>query len=422
VSHLLLGRLAAARAESDRLFQLVHPASLYDRPIPERHRIIFYRGHLEAFDWNLLQPRITGVKSFEPSLDRLFAFGIDPVDGGLPSDRPGDWPSQAQVEDYVRHTRAGLDSSMDGDVDSQLMNVAIEHRLMHVETLAYMLHQLPADRKAAEAQPQVPSAGAPRSGMVEIPAGRATLGISSSEGSFGWDNEFETRFVAVPAFAIDRHKITNGEYLEFLRSGGYRDRAFWSETDWNWKERHGIVHPVFWRGDAGRWLYRGMFEEIPLPLDWPVYVSRAEAAAYAGWAGKRLPTEAEWHRAAYGTFDGPERSFPWGNEAPHSDRGYFGLRRWDPSPVNAFPHGQSAFGVEGILANGWEWTSSVFEPFPGFAPFPFYEGYSANFFDGLHYVMKGGSTRTERSMLRRSFRNWFQAHYQYVYAGFRCAK
>ena len=155
-----------------------------------------------------------------------------------------------------------------------------------------------------------------------------------------------------------------------------------------------------------------MFDEIPLPASWPVYVSHAEAAAYARWAGKRLPTEAEWQRASKGV--PPESKL----EAEH---GYFDFARWDPAPVNAFPRASSAFGVDGLLANGWEWTASPFEPFAGFKPFPFYEGYSANFFDGKHYVMKGGSTRTDRSMLRPSFRNWFQLHYQYVYAGFRCA-
>jgi formylglycine-generating enzyme required for sulfatase activity len=161
-----------------------------------------------------------------------------------------------------------------------------------------------------------------------------------------------------------------------------------------------------------------MFDEIPLPLSWPVYVSQAEAAAYARWAGKRLPTEAEWQRAAYGSNDS---RFPWGDQAPGPEHGYFNLERWDPAPVDAFPRGRSAFGLDGLLANGWEWTASPFEPYAGFKAFPFYEGYSANFFDGKHFVMKGGSARTDRSMLRRSFRNWFQPHYPFVYAGFRCA-
>jgi formylglycine-generating enzyme required for sulfatase activity len=160
-----------------------------------------------------------------------------------------------------------------------------------------------------------------------------------------------------------------------------------------------------------------MFDEIPLPLSWPVYVSQAEASAYARWAGKRLPTEAEWQRASYGA---SSRPFPWGAETPGPEHGYFNFERWDPSPVDAFPAGRSAFGLDGLLANGWEWTSTLFGPFEGFKTFPFYEGYSANFFDGKHFVMKGGSPRTDRSMLRRSFRNWFQPHYPYVYAGFRC--
>jgi formylglycine-generating enzyme required for sulfatase activity len=164
-----------------------------------------------------------------------------------------------------------------------------------------------------------------------------------------------------------------------------------------------------------------MFEEIPLPLSWPVYVSQAEASAYARWAGKRLPTESEWQRAAYGSPDRTERSFPWGDRAPGPEHGYFDFERWDPTPVDSFPSGRSAFGLDGLLANGWEWTATPFGPFDGFKPFPFYEGYSANFFDGKHFVMKGGSPRTDRSMLRRSFRNWFQPHYPYVYAGFRCA-
>ena len=163
-----------------------------------------------------------------------------------------------------------------------------------------------------------------------------------------------------------------------------------------------------------------MFREVPLPLDWPVYVSHAEAAAYARWTKNSLPTEAQWHRAAYGARDGLERPYPWGSEPPSGKRGNFDFRGWDPTPVNAFPEGQSAFGVADLLGNGWEWTSSQFEPFPGFKPFPFYPGYSADFFDGKHYVLKGGSAPTAACMLRRSFRNWFQPHYQYVYASFRC--
>jgi ergothioneine biosynthesis protein EgtB len=410
--------LAEARKQTDRLFDLVSPDALYDRPIPERHRIIFYVGHLEAFDWNLLRPHMRNTPVFDARLDRLFAFGIDPVDGGLPTDQPADWPEVDEVLRYCRTVRQSLD---DAEHDGELLHTAVEHRLMHAETLAYMLHQLPLDRKLTEGQAVTPNAGSVHAGAVQVPGGAATLG-QVRNGAFGWDNEFDAHTVEVPAFAIDRYKVTNAEYLHFMESGGYEDRKLWRDADWQWKEEAGIAHPVFWKRAGGEWHYRTMFEEIALPMKWPVYVSHAEASAYARWAGARLPGEAEWHRAAYGSPEGAERQFPWGEEAPDSRHGYFDFARWDPAPVNAFPCGRSAFGVEGLLANGWEWTGTPFAPFEGFAARPFYPGYSADFFDGKHFVMKGGSTRTAACMLRRSFRNWFQAHYQYVYAGFRCVR
>src|SRR5260370_20422319 len=144
----------------------------------------------------------------------------------------------------------------------------------------------------------------------------------------------------------------------------------------------GRGHPVFGarRGDSSA--CRTMFEEIPLPLDWPVYVSHDEASAYARWAGKELPTEAEWHRAAFATRDGSERAYPWGAEPPSLRHGNFDLLRWDPTPVGSFPGGSSELGVADLVGNGWEWTRTLFAPFPGFEPFSFYLGYSANFFDG----------------------------------------
>jgi gamma-glutamyl hercynylcysteine S-oxide synthase len=432
VRHQLLERVSDARRRSDQLFEIVRSDSMYERPIPERHRIIFYVGHLEAFDWNLLHENILGLKSFQPEFDRLFAFGIDPVGGGLPSDQASDWPSIEVVRDYVSRIRAALDEKLaDGSLESSgatrdgfpvdtLLNVAIEHRLMHVETLAYMLHQLPFDRKVPQRSLLGFAAEPVAYRMVEIPGGTVTLGLRRGGEEFGWDNEYARHTKHVPAFEIDQYEVTNRQYLDFMAAGGYDTRRFWSDADWNWKTAHTISHPVFWTEKHDGWRYRTMFEEIPLAMDSPVYVSQAEAAAYARWAGKLLPTEEQWQRAAYGAADGTERNYPWGNEAPNSKLGNFDFGHWSPTPVNAFPAGGSAFDVHDMLGNGWEWTSTVFNPFPGFEPFPFYRGYSADFFDGKHFVMKGGSPRTAACMLRPTFRNWFQAHYQYVYAGFRC--
>jgi iron(II)-dependent oxidoreductase len=433
VRHELLERLAEARTRSDELFGHLRPDSFYERPIPERHRIIFYLGHLEAFDWNLLRERVLDEKPFHPEFDHLFAFGIDPVGGGLPSDQPSDWPALADVRDYVARVRRALDAGLSTDVfhpgrklefpASLLLQVSIEHRLMHIETLSYMFHQLPLDRKVRKT-PRTPKpelvAPPPQACVFDIPEGSATLGLSRAEEAFGWDNEYEMVQINVPPFAIDQYKVTNRQYLEFMNAGGYDHWAFWTDVDWQWKTQHNISHPVFWKPDGQGWRYRTMFDEVPLPLDWPVYVSHAEASAYARWEGKSLPTEAQWHRAAYGTPQGSERPYPWGSVAPHSRLGNFDFRGWDPIPVHASPEGQSAFGVADLLGNGWEWTSTLFAPLPGFEPFPFYRGYSADFFDVRHYVLKGGSPRTAACMLRRSFRNWFQPHYQYVYAGFRC--
>ena len=428
--HQLLDRLSEARANTDRLFSIVKPEALYDRPIPERHRIVFYIGHLEAFDWNLLRERALSLGSFHPEFDHLFAFGIDPVGGGLPTDRPADWPTMDAVKEYVAEARQTLDEAVedqladetaDRDSLTLLLQVAIEHRLMHAETLAYMLHQLPIDRKVRpSAGPEVVFAPV-QPGMLEIPTGRVTLGLSRQDpNAFGWDNEFEANTVDVSAYSIDRYEVTNRQFLEFIEAGGYEDASLWSNDDWAWRSTAGIRHPGFWLRREGAWFQRTMFNEIPLPMDWPVYVSYAEASAYARWAGKSLPTEAQWQRAAYGTPQGDERAYPWGSEPPSSNRGNFDFERWDPTSVGAFPEGASAFGVEDLLGNGWEWTATPFGPFPGFEPFPFYRGYSADFFDNKHFVMKGGSPRTAACMLRHSFRNWFQTHYPYVYAGFRC--
>lgn len=428
----LEAQLLEARKRTDSLFSVVREDAIYERPVPERHRIIFYLGHLEAFDWNLLSDRAFGLKPFHKSFDQLFAFGIDPVGGGLPTDVPADWPQRGEIESYCRQVRQTLDNALDqtspqtlnGSVDlATLLNVAIEHRLMHAETLSYLLNQLPSSRKAGTTEAFASNSPHKKRSLVRIPAGTATLGLRRARGDeFGWDNEFHAHTVEVNEFAIETHDVTNRDFLQFLQAGGYENRAIWAESDWEWKQRENVRHPAFWTTQGNYWMYRAMFGDIALPPDWPVYVTHAEAAAYANWKGRRLPTEAQFHRAAYGTHSGEEREYPWGNEPPTTRHGNFAFARWDPMPVGSYPQNASAFGVYDLLGNGWEWTRTPFEPFPGFERMSFYPGYSADFFDGKHLVMKGGSSRTAACMLRRSFRNWFQPHYRYAYATFRCVE
>ncbi len=400
-SRTLAHEVAETRAVTDSLFSCIDPEAIYHRPIPERHRMIFYLGHLEAFDWNLMKYGGMSAVSPNPGFDHLFAFGIDPEPGKLPSDTPADWPSFAEVQAYSRSVRETLDREL-AHAPEDLVQMLIEHRHMHAETFAYIMHNLDASLKHGESPAPVTSAPSVPT-MVEIPAGEATLGREQEQG-FGWDNEFRQFSVQVPAFGIDRYKVTNREYLDFVREGG--------------------PVPHYWVKQNGGFLQRGMFQDFPLPLDWPVYATWDQAAAFAKWRGAEIPTEPQYHRAAFGTPAGSEQPLPWSSspesatELPDAN---FGYRRWDPVAVDATPAADSPFGVAQTIGNGWEWTSTLFAPFEGFAPSPAYPGYSANFFDGKHYVLKGASPRTADRLVRRSLRNWFRPEYPYVYATFRLA-
>ena len=258
----LISRLAEARERTDALFDLLPPNSFYDRPIPERHRLIFYLGHLEAFDWNLLSGPLN-LSPHDEKYDKLFAFGIDPVGDGLPTDVPSDWPTISAVEKYKNNVRTHVDEGLNealaarsetvpADIET-LLHVAIEHRLMHAETIAYLLHNLPVERKIAHAGPVSDHAPAPRQRMVSIPAGVATLGLATNvPGAFGWDNEFDIAQISVPSFAINAYPVTNAEYLRFVRAGGYDNKTYWKPEDWEWKSRNRLEHPHFWAKQIGR--------------------------------------------------------------------------------------------------------------------------------------------------------------------------
>ena len=396
VGGALQERLDSARQRTDSIFRLLKPEALYSRPIPERHRLVFYLGHLEAFDWNLICRKTLNVPSFHPQFDALFEFGIDPPVGQAATDQPSDWPSFEEIQAYNERVRSRIDELLDR-APEQIIQVVLEHRLMHAETLAYLLHNLAYDQKLPGGAPLVYCANRLANPMIEIASGVATLG--QRPGEFGWDNEFAEHQVNVPGFRVSKFKITNGQYLDFVQDGASA--------------------PHFWTRRGGQWFYRGMFSEVPLPLNAPVYATHAEATAYARWAGKRLLTEEQFHRAAYETPQGSERLYPWGHAKSSDSRGNFDFDHWDPVDVDANPAGDSASGVSQLVGNGWEWTATQFGPFAGFQPMPFYPGYSQNFFDEEHYVMKGGSPVTAGCMLRRSFRNWFRPNYPYVYAGFR---
>jgi ergothioneine biosynthesis protein EgtB len=422
------------RRRSRAIFDLISEEAYYSQPIALRHPIVFYEGHLPAFSFNTLVRKALGKPSIDPALEMLFARGIDPHEssGDAKGDTRSRWPSRDRVHAFADEAdRQVLEALRTADLSqpghplldrAEAVFSILEHEAMHQETLLYMWHRLPLNQKTKPSGYHPRVEGSPPSAeWVPIPAGDATLGVDREAIPFGWDNEFPGHVTSTPAFAIERHDVTNARFLDFVAAGGYRDEGWWTPENWRWVQAEKISHPLFWEREGDAWLWRGMFERIPLPLSWPVYVSHAEAAAFARWNGARLPTEAEFQRAAYGFPEG-ERPQPWGSEPPSPQHGTFDFSSWDPEPAGSHPAGASAWGVEDLVGNGWEWTSSVFAPFPDFRAMASYPEYSADFFDGEHYVMKGASPVTARELLRPTFRNWFRGRYPYVYATFRCAR
>jgi formylglycine-generating enzyme required for sulfatase activity len=400
----LLQCYRAARARTRALFDLITPDAYYGRPVPLRNPLVFYEGHLPGFAVNTLVKLALKKRGVDERLETLFARGIDPEDeAAVPAINA--WPARDEVQAFANACDALVEealqnATLEDDRVPELRGgeaafTILEHELMHQETLLYLLHELPYEKKN-RASAGLLTNGSTASGTasvhresITIAAGAATLG---NDGTFGWDNEFPRHRVEVDEFTIDAHNVTNGEYLEYMQATGARAPHFF--------ERH-----------EGEWCFRGMFERKPLLPDAPVYVTHDEAAAYARWKGKRLPTEAEFHRAAYSRPDG-------GEELHASPRGNLDFQHLEPVRIGQYE--PSAWGVYDLVGNGWEWTSTIFDGFDGFEPMPSYALYSADFFDGAHYVMKGASPVTARELVRPSFRNWFRPNYPYVYATFRC--
>jgi gamma-glutamyl hercynylcysteine S-oxide synthase len=367
------------RARTKSLFGLITEDAYYDRPIPLRNPIVFYEGHLPAFAVNTLVKLTMHERGVDEHMEAIFARGIDPADEESVKSPTDLWPAREEVLAYNANAEALVEEHLQ---NCEAAFTIIEHELMHQETLMYLLHALPYEKKLWSAAAKLPLSKRQQSCRtpIRIPAGKAILGHDPR--FFGWDNEFPSITVDVDAFEIDAHNVTNGEYLEYLEATGANPPHFWE----------GTTH------------WRGMFALEPLNENAPVYVTHEEANRYARWKNRRLPTEAEWHRAAAGA------------PAGICDFATYG------DPVSVGQSDPSDFGVYDLTGNGWEWTSSLFEPFPGFERMPSYLQYSADFFDGAHYILKGASPVTPRELVRPSFRNWFRPGYPWVFATFRCAR
>ncbi|GAA1250304.1 ergothioneine biosynthesis protein EgtB [Streptomyces aureus] len=296
-----------------------------------------------------------------------------------------------------------------------------QHEQQHDETML-ITHQLRAGAPALTAPDPDPVSPAFREpSEVLVPGGPFTMGTTTEPWSL--DNERPAHARLVPPFHIDTAPVTNGAYLAFMDDGGYDNSRWWTPEGWALVRDNGLRSPLFWRREAGQWLRRrfGVTEVVP-PDEPVVHVSWYEADAYARWAGRRLPSEAEWEKAArFDPASGRSMRYPWGDADPTPERANLGQRHLRPAPAGSYPAGESPLGVRQLIGDVWEWTSSDFLPYPGFVAFPYRE-YSEVFFGPDHKVLRGGSFAVDAVACRGTFRNWDYPVRRQIFAGFRTAR
>ena len=295
-----------------------------------------------------------------------------------------------------------------------------QHEQQHAETML-ATHQLRRGDPVLDA-PLPPAAPDDRPpAQILVPAGPFTMGTSAHP--WALDNERPAHQVQVDAFWLDSVPVSNADYQDFLADGGYADRRWWDPVGWEHVQRAGLSAPLFWRREGRDWLRRRFGRTEVVPPDEPVmHVCWYEADAYARWAGRRLPTEAEWEKAArHDPGSGDTRQYPWGNDDATADRANLGQDHLGPAPVGAYPAGASPLGIRQLIGDVWEWTSSDFAGYPGFAPWPYRE-YSEVFFGPEYKVLRGGSFAADRVACRGTFRNWDYPIRRQIFAGFRCAR
>jgi iron(II)-dependent oxidoreductase len=341
-------------------------------------------------------------------------------------------PSRQDTLDYMQQVLdevvEQLHSRKPGAEATYFSLLSTFHEDMHTEALTYtrQTHGYRAPELTIDRVP-VPTPGGPLPGDANIPGGLYRLG-GTRDMPFVFDNEKWAHPVTVQPFAIARAPVTNAEFATFVHEKGYQRQEFWSPEGWTWRQQSGAEHPVYWHYD-GQWWRRHFDQLVPLEPYCPIiHVNWYEAEAYCHWAGRRLPTEAEWELAASAepSADGQgivshKRRYPWGEAAPTPEYANMAWQAMGCMPVDALPKSDSAFGCRQMIGNVWEWTNTDFGPFPGFSADP-YKDYSQPWFAG-HKVLRGGCWATRRRLIRNSWRNFYPPHRRDVLAGFRtCAR
>jgi iron(II)-dependent oxidoreductase len=418
----LAGALAEARARTLAILDPVPEEDLLRQHSPLMSPLVWDLAHIGFFEELWLVRRVGG----EPAIldrDEIYdAFEHERAErASLPLLTP------AEAREYLARVReralAVLERTELDPADPLLRDgyvgaLVIQHEQQHVETMLATLNLRQAEYPFSEpaAPPRTPLPAA------ELLVEGGPFAMGTRDRSAAYDNERQEHAVDVPAFWIDSAPVTNRAYAAFIEDGGYGDERLWGEAGWAWRHAAGAVHPGFWEPDGdGSWRRLRLGRREALPLDEPVqHVCWHEADAFARWAGRRLPTEAEWEKAASWEADGGKRRFPWGDAAPDEQRANLALR-FGPAAAGSLPDGASPCGARQMIGDVWEWTASDFRAYPGFEAFPYAE-YSEVFFGDEFKVLRGGSWATHPAAIRTTFRNWDYPIRRQIFAGFRTAR
>ena len=406
--------LAEARERTMAIVAAFSDSDLETQHIEIMSPLVWDLAHIAAYEELWLVHRLAGEPLSRPELAAMYDAFETPraVRGDLPL------LGRAQALEYLASVRDRVP-----DEPSFLHELVVRHEDQHQETMLQAIELARLSPAPAIPRGRRPPAPGGHTGLesVEVPAGPCELG--APDGRFAYDNERPRFRAELPAFRIGRTPITNATFLTFVEGGGYERRPWWSDEAWAWKEEYDITHPEGWaRGSDGEWRRWTTDGWAPIDPDEPVvHVSWFEAAALARAHGARLPTEAEWEKAA--TWDqetGEAREYPWGDEPPDQGRANVDQVLLGPAPAGAYPDGASPCGALGMLGDVWEWTASEFRGYPGFTAHP-YKEYSEVFFGSDYKVLRGGSWATRARVATPTFRNWDLPQRRQIFSGVRLA-
>ena len=419
--------LEAARQRSLGLLEPLPEPDLTRQHSPLMSPLVWDLAHVGNFE-DIWLVRALGETGLAPELDHVYDAFRHPRPRRPSLPLLGPVEARSYVADVRGRTldlleRVELEPDRPLLADAFVYRMVVQHEHQHDETMLATLQLMeePGYRPLASPAPAPAAGTAPGREEVLVHDGPFLMGTDVEP--WAYDNERPAHHVDLPPFWIDTAPVTNTQYLEFMDAGGYGARRWWTADGWSWREEAGLEHPQFWRREGTSWSRRrfGWWED--LPLDEPVqHVCWYEADAYARWRGKRLPTEAEWEKAAsWDPFSGRKGRYPWGDGPVTADRANLGQRHFGPAAVGAYPSGASPWGCLQMVGDVWEWTASDFEAYPGFGSFPYPE-YSEVFFGSGYKVLRGGSWATHPTAVRTTFRNWDHPIRRQIFCGFRCAR